>query len=83
MHFMLENFPRNLEEVFQSLLPKVVQILDIFFRSKSDFENFSEDSWKTPERLLGKSSNVFYARRLSAKSSGSLPKSFAQGVTEE
>ena len=27
-------------------------------------ENFSEDSWKTLGRLLGKSSNVFYARWL-------------------
>ena len=32
-------------------------------------ENLSEDSWKTLRRLLGKSSNVFYARWLPAKSS--------------
>ena len=37
-------------------------------------ENFSEDSWKTLGRLLGKSSNAFYARRRPTKSSGSLPK---------
>ncbi|KAF3560235.1 hypothetical protein F2Q69_00015529 [Brassica cretica] len=46
-------------------------------------ENFSEDSWKILGRLLGKSSNVFYARRLPAKSSGSLPKSYAQGGINE
>ena len=37
-------------------------------------EDFSEDSWKTLGRLLGKSSNAFYARRRPTKSSGSLPK---------
>ena len=57
-------------------------------------EYFLEDSWKTLRRLLehsqktlgkllGKSSNVFYARRLPAKSSESLPKSSAQGGTKE
>ncbi|WZY93133.1 hypothetical protein YC2023_065462 [Brassica napus] len=35
-----------------------------------------EDSRKTLGRLLGKSSNAFYARRLPTKSSGSLPKSY-------
>ncbi|KAF3508960.1 hypothetical protein F2Q69_00003604 [Brassica cretica] len=39
-------------------------------------EDFSEDSWKTLGRLLGKSSNAFYARRRPTKSSGSLPKFF-------
>ena len=36
-------------------------------------EDFLEDSWKTLGRLLGKSSNAFYARRRPTKSSGSLP----------
>ena len=44
-------------------------------------EDFSEDSWKTLERLLGKSSNAFYARRRPTKSSGSLPKFSAQSYT--
>ncbi|KAL0771804.1 hypothetical protein Bca101_036955 [Brassica carinata] len=83
MHFMLEDFPRNLQEVFRSLLPNVVQILDI---SESDFgkllRNLLEDYWKTLGRLLGKSSNVFYGRRLPAKSSESLPKSSVQGGTK-
>ncbi|WZY87340.1 hypothetical protein YC2023_033724 [Brassica napus] len=51
-----------LEDFPRSLLPKVT------------LENFSEDSWKTLGRLLGKSSNAFYARRRSTKSSKSLPK---------
>ena len=37
-------------------------------------EDFSEDSWKTLGRLLGKSSNAFYARKRPMNSSGSLPK---------
>ncbi|KAF3554956.1 hypothetical protein F2Q69_00013151 [Brassica cretica] len=76
MHFMLEDFPRNLQEVFYP----------IFFRSESDFgkllRKLLEDYWKTLGRLLGKSSNVFYARRLPVKSSESLPKSSVQGGTK-
>ena len=38
-------------------------------------EKFSENSWKTLGRLLGKSANAFYAIKVPTKSSGSiLPK---------
>ena len=30
MHFMLEDVPRSLQEVFQSFLLKVIQILDMY-----------------------------------------------------
>ncbi|KAG5375411.1 hypothetical protein IGI04_040546 [Brassica rapa subsp. trilocularis] len=40
MHFMIEDFPQSILEVFRSLLPKVT------------LENFSEDSWKNFRRLL-------------------------------
>ena len=43
-----------------------------FLELSQTFEDFSEDSWKTLGRLLGKYSNVLYARRLPTKSSGSL-----------
>ena len=45
-------------------------------------EDFWDNSWKTLGRLLGKSSNVFYARRLPTKFSESLPKSSAQSGTK-
>ncbi|KAF2613895.1 hypothetical protein F2Q70_00013668 [Brassica cretica] len=82
MHFMLEDFPRSLQEVFRSLLPKVI------FPDLRDFERLlrrlSEDSRKTSQKTLGrllrsllrKSSNAFYARRLPTKSSGSLQEVF-------
>ncbi|KAG5389298.1 hypothetical protein IGI04_030839 [Brassica rapa subsp. trilocularis] len=44
---------------------------------RQTLKNFSEDSQKT----LGKSSNTFFARRLSTKSPGSLPKSSIQNGT--
>ena len=37
-------------------------------------EDFLKDSWKILRGLLEKSSNAFYARRRSTKSSGSFPK---------
>ncbi|CAN6890992.1 unnamed protein product, partial [Brassica oleracea] len=60
-------------------------------KSKSDFgrllirllEDSRKTSWETLGRLLEKSSNVFYARRLPTKSSGSLPKSSVQSDTKE
>ncbi|KAG5388816.1 hypothetical protein IGI04_030357, partial [Brassica rapa subsp. trilocularis] len=45
-----------------------------FFRSETGLE----DSQKTFQNTLGKSSNTFYARKLPTKSSGSVPKSSAQ-----
>ncbi|WZZ03526.1 hypothetical protein YC2023_089447 [Brassica napus] len=48
---------------------------------RETLKDFSEDSRKTFQNTLGKSSNAFYARRLSTKSSGSLPKSSAQSGT--
>ncbi|KAL0747454.1 hypothetical protein Bca101_029456 [Brassica carinata] len=78
MHFMLEE---SLQEVF---CPKWYKFWICIFC------DFSEDYWKnlinsrkTLGRLLEKSSNVFYARRLPTKSSGSLPKSSAQSGTKE
>ena len=52
-----------------------------FLDLSQTLKNFSEDSWKTLRRLLGKSSNAFYAIRLPTKSSGSLLKSYAQSDT--
>ncbi|KAG5400289.1 hypothetical protein IGI04_014896 [Brassica rapa subsp. trilocularis] len=126
MHFMLEDFPRSLQEGFRSVVPKMSDFVRLikrllenswktlrrlpkkfsnafYARRRSTksikvfcpkwykywicilFElNFGkllrrplEDSWKTLGRLLGKSSNVFYVRRLPIKSSGSLSKSSA------
>ena len=60
----------------------VFEYADFSYLSQT-LKNFSEDYWKTLRRLLGKYSNVFYARWLPAKSSGSLTKSPAQGGTKE
>ena len=49
---------------------------------KQILEDFLDNSWKTLGRLLGKFSNVFYARRLPTKSSESLLKSFVQTGTK-
>ncbi|KAF3550315.1 hypothetical protein DY000_02004389 [Brassica cretica] len=51
-----------------------VEYLSVYLNQT--LEDFSEDSWKTLGRLLGKSSNAFYSRRRPTKSSGSLPKFF-------
>ncbi|KAF3600473.1 hypothetical protein F2Q69_00036483 [Brassica cretica] len=86
MHFMLEDFPRSLQEVFGSLLPKETSgiILGRLLEdSQKTLERLSEDSRKTLGRLLGKSSNAFYARRLPTKSSESLSKSSAQSGTKK
>ncbi|CAN6840877.1 unnamed protein product [Brassica oleracea] len=60
----------------------------LIFHSFKGFSNlrqtlidFSEDSRKTSQNTLCKSSNAFYARRLPTKSSGSLPESSAQSGT--
>ncbi|KAF3540044.1 hypothetical protein F2Q69_00020469 [Brassica cretica] len=79
-------FRQDFHEVFRSLLPKVVQILDmyfVFFRSESDFGKLLR---RLSEDFL-KSSNPFYAIRLptkssGAKSSGSLLKSSAQNMSQ-
>ncbi|KAG5378126.1 hypothetical protein IGI04_025968 [Brassica rapa subsp. trilocularis] len=74
MYFMLKDIPRSLTK----------------FSTRSDMsqtlEVFSEDSWKTlrnSRKTLGKTSNIFYARRLHTKSSRSLPKSYAQSGYKE
>ncbi|CAG7901227.1 unnamed protein product [Brassica rapa] len=48
---------------------------------RETLKDFSEDPRKTFQNTLGKSSNAFYARRLSTKSSGSLRKFSAQSGT--
>ncbi|KAL0660627.1 hypothetical protein Bca4012_097464 [Brassica carinata] len=82
MHFMLEDFPRSLQEVFQnfSYLRHILE--DFWDNSWKTLGRLAKDSRKTFGILLGKSSNVFYARRLPTKSSESLLKSSAQSGTK-
>ncbi|KAL0673854.1 hypothetical protein Bca4012_001835 [Brassica carinata] len=84
MHFMLEDFPQSLQEVFRSLWYKFwICILCLYIRFEKVIDSTLLDSRKTLGRLLKKSSNVFYARRRPTKPSGSLPKSSAQSGTKE
>ncbi|KAG5410628.1 hypothetical protein IGI04_006947 [Brassica rapa subsp. trilocularis] len=80
MHFMLEDLPRSLQKVF---CPNYLNVFEYikFSDLNQTLENFSEDSWKTLRRLLGKFSNAFYARRRPTKSLRSLPKFSAQSYT--
>ncbi|KAL0753309.1 hypothetical protein Bca101_090977 [Brassica carinata] len=81
MHFMLEDFPRSLQEVF---CPKWYKFwICIFFYFSEDSSKTLRNSRKNLGRLLEKSSNVFYARRFPTKSLGSLPKSSSQSGTKE
>ncbi|KAL0835967.1 hypothetical protein Bca101_087856 [Brassica carinata] len=81
MHFLLEDVPRSLQS-------KMVHIFDMYFVCVYKLDSKEITLWKTFQktlgRLLGKSSNAIYARRLPTKSSQSLmPKSSAQSGTKE
>ncbi|KAL0652489.1 hypothetical protein Bca4012_095180 [Brassica carinata] len=82
MHFMLEDVPRSLQEVFQSLKDFSEDSWKTLRNSRETLGRL-RNSRKTLGKLFEKSSNVFYARRLSTKSSESLPKSYVQSGTKE
>ncbi|KAF2596817.1 hypothetical protein F2Q68_00008877 [Brassica cretica] len=73
----------DFSEAFLENFSDLRQILEDFWdNSWKTLGRLSKDSRKTLRRLLRKSSNAFYARRLPTKSSESLPKSSAQSGTK-